>query len=165
MQRPLILYPTLNHRNLRDNSHSVSLMSFSVKERLKMLTEGEPQVTLSGKQASPQKPTCIIKPFDVACMILAELIGTCMLLFFGCMGTVKWVEDPNVMLGPLNFGLTVMMIIQTFGHISFALLNPAITFTAFMCKLLPYKVSESFPFELHNDSLVIRLQSCLQWHK
>lgn len=145
MQRQLVLYPRLNHRNLRDSS--VSLMSFNEKERLKMLTEGQPQVTLSDKKASPQKSSRIIKPFDIICMVLGEFIGTSMLLFFGCMGTVKWVENPNMMLGPLNFGLTVMMIIQTFGHISFALLNPAITFTAFVCKLLPYKVSESFSFK------------------
>lgn len=140
-------------------------MSFNVKERFKMLTEGQPQVTVSGRRASPEKPSCIIKPYDVACMVLGEFIGTSMLLFFGCMGTVKWVENPNVMLGPLNFGLTVMMIIQTFGHISFALLNPAITFTAFVCNLVPYKVSESFPFELSNNFHVIRSQSCLQWRK
>lgn len=145
VQRQLTLFPSLNHKNLRDNS--VSLMSFNVKERFKMLTEGQPQVTLSDKQASLQKSSCIIKPFDVVCMILGEFIGTSMLLFFGCMGTVKWVENPNVMLGPLNFGLTVMMIIQAFGHISFALLNPAITFTAFVCKLIPYKVSERFHFK------------------
>lgn len=83
-----------------------------------------------------------MKTFNVVCMVLGELIGTGALLFFGCMGTINWVENPIALIAPLNFGLTVMMVVQTFGHISFALLNPAVTITAVVYKLVSFKVNK-----------------------
>lgn len=40
----------------------------------------------------------------------------------------------------VNFGLTVMFVVQSFGHISFAIINPAIVVTAFIHKLINLKV-------------------------
>lgn len=77
--------------------------------------------------------------FDSFCIVLAELIGTGALLFFGCAGTMHWNGDPGIR-APLNFGVTVMMIIQIFGHISFALLNPAVNIVAVVYKLISIKV-------------------------
>lgn len=59
---------------------------------------------------------------------LAELIGVALLVFIGCMGC-------NAGLGVLpthlqitqTFGLAVMVVIQVFGHISQAHVNPAVT--------------------------------------
>ncbi|KAG7212268.1 hypothetical protein KM043_012597 [Ampulex compressa] len=59
---------------------------------------------------------------------LAELIGTAMLVFLGCMGCVSslGVVPPHLQI-TLTFGLAVMVVIQCIGHISHAHINPAIT--------------------------------------
>jgi glycerol uptake facilitator-like aquaporin len=41
---------------------------------------------------------------------------------------------------PLNFGLTVMFVIGMFGHISFAIINPAVAVAAVVHKLISIKV-------------------------
>lgn len=80
------------------------------------------------------------KFFDSFCIVLAELLGTGALLFFGCAGSMFWNGNPGIAT-PLNFGLTVMTIIQTYGHISFALLNPAVNIVAVVYKLISIKVT------------------------
>jgi Major intrinsic protein len=93
-----------------------------------------------------QKPSKLIAgiisqgTFDKTCMILAEVIGTGMLLFFGCAGAIFWNGPPGIST-PINFGLTVMMIIQSFGHISYALLNPAVSICAVVNKIISVKAS------------------------
>lgn len=104
----------------------------------------EAQSSPSPVTDSFQKPSKLIAgiisqgTFDKACMILAEVIGTGMLLFFGCAGSIFWDGPPGIST-PINFGLTVMMIIQTFGHISFALLNPAVSICAVVNKIISVK--------------------------
>ncbi|XP_011256665.1 aquaporin AQPcic isoform X1 [Camponotus floridanus] len=58
----------------------------------------------------------------------AELIGTSILVFVGCMGCVAslGVVPPHLQI-TLTFGLAVMVVIQCVGHISQAHVNPAIT--------------------------------------
>ena len=46
--------------------------------------------------------------------------------------------------GAINFGLTVMIIIQIFGHISFAIINPAIAIAAVIHKMISVKVKKKF---------------------
>lgn len=99
------------------------------------------------KSESFCSPTSLISRVDAntflesfpAAFVLAELIGTAALLFFGCAGAVHWKGDPG-MATPFNFGITVMAIIQTFGHISFALLNPAVNLLAVVYNLISVKV-------------------------
>lgn len=86
------------------------------------------------------------KKFDNVCMVLAEVLGTGSLLFFGCAGTIHWNGPPLSIIPPLNFGLTVMMIIQIFGHISFALLNPAVNIAAVVYKQITWQVSAKAAF-------------------
>ena len=43
----------------------------------------------------------------------------------------------------LNFGLTVMFVVHIFGHISFAIINPAIVITAVVNKLIDIKVGKN----------------------
>ncbi|XP_043463460.1 aquaporin-like [Leptopilina heterotoma] len=61
-------------------------------------------------------------------MCLAELIGTGILVFLGCMGCVGSLgHRPSPLQISFTFGLAVMVIIQSIGHISAAHINPAIT--------------------------------------
>lgn len=67
---------------------------------------------------------------QVVRMSLAEVIGTGMLIFLGCMGTVVGMVQGgrhSHLLVAFAFGLAVMICIQSVGHISKAHLNPAIT--------------------------------------
>lgn len=59
---------------------------------------------------------------------LAEMIGTSILVFIGCMGCVGslGVVPPHLQI-TLNFGFAVMVVIQCIGHISQAHINPAVT--------------------------------------
>lgn len=62
---------------------------------------------------------------------LAEFLGTAVLVFLGCMGCVGSLgTEPRMFQMSLTFGLTVLIIIQSIGHISDAHINPAITIGA-----------------------------------
>ncbi|XP_063979294.1 aquaporin AQPcic-like [Diachasmimorpha longicaudata] len=59
---------------------------------------------------------------------LAEFIGTSLLVFLGCMSCIGSLGTaPALLQISLVFGLAVMVIIQSIGHISGAHINPAIT--------------------------------------
>lgn len=81
-----------------------------------------------------------------AVVILAELIGTGMLLFFGCMGayvspnklyldpSCKGINCPSVDNPTVQivFGAAILCIIQIFGHVSGAHVNPAVSLAALL---------------------------------
>lgn len=71
---------------------------------------------------------------DKVTVFLAELIGTGLLLFFGCAGCITWGGPANHFPIVLNFGLAVMAAVQIFGCISGAHLNPAVTVAALIFK-------------------------------
>ena len=67
--------------------------------------------------------------------ILAELIGTGMLLFLGCMGCVQGLGSDSLFKPfeiSLSFGFTVMIVVQIFGCVSGAYINPAVTISAYI---------------------------------
>ncbi|XP_015600099.1 aquaporin AQPAe.a isoform X4 [Cephus cinctus] len=66
--------------------------------------------------------------WDTVLTGLAEMIGTAILVFLGCMGCIGGFSFiPSHLQLTLSFGLTVMVVIQCFGHISHAHVNPAMT--------------------------------------
>ncbi|XP_049839420.1 aquaporin-1-like isoform X2 [Schistocerca gregaria] len=75
-----------------------------------------------------------LSPQRMLVAFCAELLGTALLLFMGCMGGVAGLagptDQPHPLQGPLVFGMTVASIIQMVGHISVAHLNPAVTLCA-----------------------------------
>ncbi|XP_055916572.1 aquaporin AQPAn.G-like isoform X2 [Eupeodes corollae] len=78
-----------------------------------------------------------ISMVDKITVFLAELISTGLLIFLGCMGCVKSDIFPNNHLQTtLNFGLVIMILIQCFGCVSGAHMNPAVTLAAVIYKLI-----------------------------
>lgn len=82
--------------------------------------------------------------FDKVAIVLAEILGTATLVMFGCASLIHWDGPPSGITPPLTFGLTVAMVIQIFGHVSFAILNPAVTVCAVVNNLLSIKVKSLF---------------------
>lgn len=74
------------------------------------------------------------KPMEALPIFLAELLGTGMLMLMGCGGVLTWGAPANHLQIVLNFGLVIMIIIQIFGAVSGAHLNPAVTLAAVMLK-------------------------------
>lgn len=90
------------------------------------------------------------KLLNVLTLGLSETIATAMLLFFGCMGCVELENGPkpNHLTIVLGFGLVVMLIVNIFGMISGAHLNPAVTLAAYIYKLVDIPVSSLFNHKL-----------------
>ena len=85
------------------------------------------------------------KAIDKIAMFLAELLGTALLLFLGCMGCMSWTGQPTSSFqSAFTFGMVVMLIIQAFGCISGAHLNPVVTLAAIVYDLISVQVSALF---------------------
>lgn len=84
------------------------------------------------------------KYLQLLTLFLAETIATAMLVFLGCMGCVNLsslgAPAPTFLTIVLGFGLAVMLIINIFGMISGAHLNPAVTLAAYVYKLVDIPV-------------------------
>ncbi|XP_011310561.1 aquaporin AQPAe.a [Fopius arisanus] len=79
---------------------------------------------------------------------LAEFIGTGLLVFLGCMGCVGSLggNPPEPLQISFVFGLAVMLIIQSIGHISGAHINPSITVGSVVLGKKSLKVASVYLF-------------------
>lgn len=77
---------------------------------------------------------------------MAELFGTAFMMFGGCIGGLSRDGKDQGILGPLSFGLVIMIMIQCYGHISGAHFNPAVTSAAVIFRLITIPVCANFVF-------------------
>ncbi|XP_058834355.1 aquaporin AQPAn.G-like isoform X2 [Topomyia yanbarensis] len=71
--------------------------------------------------------------WNTICIVLAEFLGTGILMFLGCMCTVTgFGHVPSNMSAGLGFGMTVMMVIIIFGCVSGAHINPSVSIAAWI---------------------------------
>lgn len=62
---------------------------------------------------------------DAVSLFLSEIIGTALLVFIGCMGCLPWGQSNNNFTSSVTFGLAVLMVVQIFGCVSGAFINPS----------------------------------------
>jgi aquaporin related protein len=79
---------------------------------------------------------------ELLTLFVAECIATAMLLFFACMGSVDLGNGapPSHLSICIGVGLIIMLIINIFGMVSGAHLNPAVTLAAYVYKLVDVHV-------------------------
>ncbi|CAL9226019.1 unnamed protein product [Arabidopsis halleri] len=74
--------------------------------------------------------------------LIAEFLGTYFLVFTGCASVVVNMQNDNVVTLPgiaIVWGLTIMVLIYSLGHISGAHINPAVTIAFASCGRFPLK--------------------------
>ncbi|GAB4827157.1 Aquaporin NIP1-1 [Ancistrocladus abbreviatus] len=84
--------------------------------------------------------SCFSVPFVQK--MIAEVLGTYFLVFAGCAAVLANLDNDNVitLLGiAVVWGLAVMVMIYSVGHISGAHINPAVTFAFAACRRFPWK--------------------------
>lgn len=78
---------------------------------------------------------------DTISILLAELVGTGLLVLLGCMGCVGVLGHvPSHFELCINFGLVVMILVQVFGCVSGCHINPAVTAAAWVYEMVSTKV-------------------------
>lgn len=76
---------------------------------------------------------------DLVTIVLAEFLGTGMLMLLGCMCCVAgFGHTPTNVSAGIGFGFVVMMVINTFGVVSGAHINPSVTIAAFVYKMVTF---------------------------
>ncbi|XP_065337150.1 aquaporin AQPAn.G-like isoform X1 [Cloeon dipterum] len=101
----------------------------SASQTLRMTTD-------KGKKAMSRKP-------NVFRVVFAEFLATALLVGVGCASCTAALSHKDALQSPvitsLSFGLVVGILVQIFGHISGAHLNPAVTVCAVILKEIPLK--------------------------
>ncbi|GMI86162.1 NOD26-like intrinsic protein 1;2, NOD26-LIKE INTRINSIC PROTEIN 2 [Hibiscus trionum] len=88
----------------------------------------------------PASDVCFSVPFMQK--LVAEVLGTYFLIFAGCASVVVNVNNDKVVSLPgisIVWGLAVMVLVYSMGHISGAHFNPAVTIAFATCKRFPLK--------------------------
>lgn len=81
---------------------------------------------------------------DKMSIFLSELLGTALLVLLACMGDVAWGQAINRLQASLISGIAVLIVIQIFGCVSGAHVNPAVTVAAVVYKLISAQVCTEF---------------------
>lgn len=78
---------------------------------------------------------------DLLTLFLSETISTGLLVLLGCMGCIDGFEyKPTHLSICLGFGFVVMLLVNVFGCVSGAHMNPAVTLAALVYKLVSVPV-------------------------
>ncbi|KAE7996365.1 hypothetical protein FH972_001096 [Carpinus fangiana] len=88
---------------------------------------------------------CVSVPFLQK--LVAEVLGTYFLIFAGCGSVVVNLNYEKVVTAPgisIVWGLAVMVLVYSLGHISGAHFNPAVTIAFATCKRFPWKQVPAF---------------------
>ena len=97
---------------------------------------------------NPPLSTCKRKDSDISFSVpfmkklMAEVVGTYFLIFAGCASVVVNVNNEKVVSLPgisIVWGLAVMVLVYSVGHISCAYFNPTITIAFASCKRFPLR--------------------------
>ncbi|XP_059666088.1 aquaporin NIP1-2 [Cornus florida] len=95
----------------------------------------------SPSKANEDSESCFVTiPFMQK--LIAEVLGTYFLIFAGCAAVVVNLEKDKVVTHPgiaIVWGLAVMVLVYSVGHISGAHFNPAVTIAFATCKRFPWK--------------------------
>ncbi|KAG6692188.1 hypothetical protein I3842_10G101400 [Carya illinoinensis] len=109
--------------------------------------EGDANHTSSTSKINHEEGFFISVPFVQK--MIAEAVGTYFLIFAGCaavvvnMGNDKVVTQPGI---SIVWGLAVMVLVYSVGHISGAHFNPAVTIAFATCKRFPWKQVPTYVF-------------------
>lgn len=97
-------------------------------------------------------------------IFVSELVATALLLFLGCSGGLDWDHGTHGFLASLSFGLTVTILVQSFGHISGAHLNPCVTIAAVLMKITAAPVG--YNVEINRNQQIKQKKNHLsfRWH-
>jgi aquaporin related protein len=79
---------------------------------------------------------------QLSTIFFAEFFGTAIMVFVACFGGINGYEHFKPTLATMSVcsGLAPMIVINIFGHISGAHINPAVTVAAFISKLIDIPV-------------------------
>jgi aquaporin related protein len=85
------------------------------------------------------------KYFRLGRIVIAETIGTGILLFINCLGCVDNLEHykPSIFTASFVAGIALMVSINSFATISGAHVNPAVTLGALIFGMISFAVSYS----------------------
>ncbi|KAJ8769264.1 hypothetical protein K2173_002192 [Erythroxylum novogranatense] len=113
----------------------------SVEDEVVKLEEGQSSAKVWSQNKPSDNLSSSSKTVELLQKIIAEIIGTYFVIFSGCGSVVV-----NKLYGSVTFpgicvvwGLIVMVMVYSLGHISGAHFNPAVTVTFALFRRFPYK--------------------------
>jgi len=92
--------------------------------------------------------------------LIAEVFGTYFLIFAGCGSVAVNLDYDKVVTLPgisMVWGLAVMVLVYSVGHISGAHFNPAVTIAFATCKRFPWKQVQPYLFQSHNACFLFKI--------
>ena len=90
--------------------------------------------------------------------LIAEVLGTFFVIFAGCGAVVVNLDQDKVVTFPgicITWGLAVMVMVYSVGHISGAHFNPAVTIAFATCKRFPWKQVTNAHSTLHQPPKLV----------